>query len=101
MILFTYLIILWLILIGFCAYMGARSAWYSLHWITKLLLLPVWLCYPLDWFFGFTFLTAWFRELPDWTEATISQRCKKHKDDSKLAAFLWGEIRKIDPLHLD
>ena len=90
----------WFILVSFVVYMGVHQVWYSLHWFTKLLLCIFWLGYPIDWLFGMTVLTIYFSELPDPTEATISQRCKKHKDDSKLAAFIWGEIRKIDPQHL-
>ena len=97
----TILLIFWFILVSFVVYMGVHQVWYSLHWLTKVLLCVFWVGYPLDWLFGMIVLTLYFRELPDPTEATISHRCKKHKDDSKLAEFIWGEIRKIDPVHLE
>ena len=95
------LLLFWFTVVGFAVYMGVRTVWVKLHWITKLLLAPFWFAYPADCIFGATFLTVYFLEIPPFNAVTISQRCKKHKDDSKLAAFIWGEIRKIDPTHLD
>lgn len=88
----------WLLLVGFVVWVAVHRVWYHLHGITKLLLAVFWLAWPLDVLLNATLCTLYFRELPH--QWTVSARMKKHRYDSRLAAFVWGEIRKIDPTHL-
>lgn len=94
------LLLLWFTVVSFVVYMGVRHVWYSLHWISKVLLSIFWLGYPVDLLLGATVLTIYFWEIPKFNEVSISHRMKKHQHDSKLAAWFWEEITKIDPAHL-
>jgi len=96
----TTLFLAWFTIVSFAVYLGVRHCWYSLHWISKVLLGIFWLGYPIDLLLGATVLTLYFRELPALNEVSISHRMNKHQYDSRLAAWFWTEIRKIDPKHL-
>lgn len=94
------LALIWFMVVSFVVYMGVRTVWYRLHWTSKVMLGIFWFGYPVDLFLGATVLTVYFWEVPKFNEVSVSHRTKKHQHDSKLAAHVWGEIRKIDPKHL-
>lgn len=86
---------------AFAAYIGVRTRWMQLHLATRIIYAPLALIgYAADWLFGATVLSIYFLELPDLTEATISQRTQKHFWDSKLAAFIFSQICILDPGHI-
>lgn len=90
---------IWLLLVGFVVWVAVHRVWYSLHWTTKVMLAVFWLVWPLDVLINITLCTLYFRELP--RQWTVSERMKLHQHDDSLAAHVWGEIRKIDPGHLE
>jgi hypothetical protein len=91
-----------LVLLSFPIYVAINKVWVRLHIITKLIYgVFVFIGYLSDWILGNTVFVILFREFPSLTEGTISHRTKAHQHDSRLAKFIWDEIRKIDPNHLD
>ena len=89
---------IWFLLVGFVVWTAVHKIWYSLHWMTKVLLAVFWLAWPLDVLINFTLCTLYFWEFP--RQWTVSERMHWHRYDSRLACFVWKEIRKIDPTHL-
>jgi hypothetical protein len=86
---------------AFAIYIGVKNAYKQFDLPMKITYgVPVITGYITDWLFGATVLTLWFLELPDLTEATISQRTQKHFWDSVVARYIFTRILLIDPVHL-
>lgn len=83
----AYLVLSWLLLIGFFFYATVEASWNRLKIGIKLLVLPVVIVFGLlDVIFDVVFGTIMFLEPPGWFSGrfTFSQRCEHHWNDAGL-----------------